>query len=89
MSQAPLSSNAATSADELRPDIENDAQPDAWAGQMLDGAKAIQGYLVHLGFSDMTEKRVFYLAANKRLPIKKIGSRLVTSKRALLRHFDL
>jgi hypothetical protein len=62
---------------------------DPHAGQLLDGAKAIQRYLVHLGFTEMTEKRVFHWAANGRLPVKKIGNRLVTTKRRLLRHFGL
>jgi predicted transcriptional regulator len=65
----------------------DDADPHA--GQVLDGAKAIQRYLVHLGFTAMTEKRVFHWAANGRLPVKKIGNRLVANKRALLRHLGL
>ena len=58
-------------------------------GQFLDGAKAIRGYLVHLGFTQMTVKRVFHWAADGRLPVKKIGNRLVANKRALLRHFGI
>jgi hypothetical protein len=60
-----------------------------YAGQVLDGAKMIAQYLVHLGFTDMTEKKVFHWAANGRLPVKKIGNRLVANKRTLLRHFGL
>jgi hypothetical protein len=60
-----------------------------YAGQILDGAKMIAQYLVHLGFADMTEKKVFHWAADGRLPVKKIGNRLVANKRALLRHFGL
>jgi hypothetical protein len=37
----------------------------------------------------MTEKKVFHWAADGRLPIKKIGNRLVANKRTLLRHFGL
>jgi hypothetical protein len=59
------------------------------AGQILDGAKAIAKYLIHLGFADMTEKKVFHWAADGRLPVKKIGNRIVANKRALLRHFGL
>jgi hypothetical protein len=61
----------------------------AYAGQVLDGAKMIAKYLVHLGFVDMTEKKVFHWAADGRLPVKKIGNRLVANKRTLLRHFGL
>jgi hypothetical protein len=61
----------------------------AYAGQILDGAKMIAQYLVHLGFADMTEKKVFHWAADGRLPVKKIGNRIVANKRALLRHFGL
>ncbi len=60
-----------------------------YAGQILDGAKMIAKYMVYLGFSDMTEKKVFHWAADGRMPVKKIGNRLVTNKRALLRHFAL
>ncbi len=59
------------------------------AGQILDGAKAIAKYLVHLGFTDMTEKKVCHWAADGRLPVKKIGNRLVANKRAPRRHFGL
>ena len=62
---------------------------DVYAGQILDGAKMIAQYLVHLGFADMTERKVLHWTADGRLPIKKIGNRLVANKRALLRHFDL
>ncbi len=61
----------------------------AYAGQILDGGKMIARYLVHLGFSDMTEKKVFQWAADGRLPTKKIGVRIVTTKRALQQHFGL
>jgi hypothetical protein len=61
----------------------------AYAGQILDGAKTIAQYLVYLGFTDMTEKKVFHWAADGRLPIKKIGHRLVANKRTLLRHLGL
>jgi len=57
-----------------------------YAGQILDGANMIAQYLVHLGFADMTEKKVFHWAADGRLPVKKIGNRIVANKRALLRH---
>jgi len=60
-----------------------------YAGQILDGAKMISKYLVHLGFADMTEKRVFHWASDGRLPVKKIGNRLVANKQSLLRHFGL
>ena len=60
----------------------------AYAGQILDGAKVIAQYLRHLGF-EMTERRVFHWAADGRLPVKKIGSRIVANKWALLRHFGL
>jgi hypothetical protein len=61
----------------------------AYAGQILNGAKTIAKYLVHLGFTDMTEKKVFHWAADGRLPVKKIGNRLVANKRTLVRHFGL
>jgi hypothetical protein len=60
-----------------------------YAGQILDGARAITEYLIHLGFTAMTEKRVFHWAADGRLPVTKIGHRLVANKRALLRHFGI
>lgn len=60
-----------------------------YAGQILDGAKSIAAYLVYLGFTDMNEKKVFNWAADGRLPVKKIGNRLVASKRLLVRHFGL
>ena len=60
-----------------------------YAGQILSGAKMIAQYLTHLGFADMTEKKVFHWAADGRLPVRKIGNRLVANKRALLRHFGL
>lgn len=68
---------------------EENAEADAYAGQLLDGARAIRRYLVHLGFDQMTEKRVFHWAADGRLPVKKVGNRLVANKRALLRHFGI
>jgi hypothetical protein len=58
-------------------------------GQVLDGAKAIAAYLVYLGLTNMHEKKVFQWAADGRLPVRKIGNRLVANKRALLRHFGL
>src|SRR5687767_1547828 len=61
----------------------------AYAGQILDGAKNIARYLIYLGFSEMTEKKVFHWAADGRLPIKKIGNRLVANKRAILEHLNL
>jgi hypothetical protein len=60
-----------------------------YAEQILDGAKMIAAYLAHLGFPQMTEKKVFHWAADGRLPVKKIGNRLVANKRTLLRHFGL
>jgi hypothetical protein len=84
-----------TRNDKYQPDCAmtdlNSGVPDneAYAGQILDGAKMIARYLVHLGFSDMNEKKVFQWAADGRLPVKKIGNRLVASKRMLLRHFGL
>jgi hypothetical protein len=60
-----------------------------YAAQILDGAKMIAKYLVHLGFTDMTEKKVFHWAADGRLPVKKIGNRLIANKPTLLRHFGL
>jgi hypothetical protein len=80
--------NAAIANDELNVVAEHDADDHLYAGQILDGAKAIRQYLIYLGF-EMTEKRVFHWASNGRLPVKRIGSPLVTSKRALLRHFNL
>lgn len=59
------------------------------AGQILDGGKKIAEYLTHLGFPDMSDKKVFQWAADGRLPVRKIGNRLVTNKNALLRHFGL
>lgn len=59
------------------------------AGQILDGGKKIAAYLTHLGFPDMSEKKVFQWAADGRLPVKKIGSRIVTHKRLLLKYFGL
>lgn len=59
------------------------------AGQILDGAKRITKYLIYLGFDDMTEKKVFQWAADGRLPVKKIGNRIVANKRAVLRHLGL
>jgi hypothetical protein len=83
-----------TSRDDLRvfhmSDEVRGATDDALhAGQILDGAKMIAKYLIHLGFADMTEKKVFHWAADGRLPVKKIGNRLVANKGALLRHFGL
>lgn len=63
--------------------------PDQHADQILDGAKVITKYLIYLGFSDMTEKKVFHWAADGRLPVKKVGHRIVANKRTLLRHFGL
>ena len=60
-----------------------------YAGQILDGAKMIAKYLIYLGFTDMTEKKVFHWAAVGRLPVRKIGNRLVANKRTLLTHFGL
>jgi hypothetical protein len=68
---------------------EASAHPDSDAGQLLDGAKAIQRYLVYLGLTEMTEKRVFNWAADGRLPVKKLGNRLIANKRTLLRHFGI
>jgi hypothetical protein len=62
---------------------------EAHAGQILMGAKKICDYLVFLGFTDMTEKRVFDWCETDRLPHTRIGSRLIANKRALLRHFGL
>lgn len=64
----------------------NDA---AYAGQILDGAKNIAKYLIYLGFTEMTEKKVFHWVANGRLPAKKIGNRLVSNKNAILQSFGL
>jgi hypothetical protein len=69
--------------------IELSTDDSTHAGQILDGAKMIARYMVHLGFGDMTEKRVFHWAADGRLPVKKIGNRLVANKPTLLRHFGL
>ena len=68
---------------------EAEASGDTHAGQLLDGARAIRRYLVHLGLTGMTERRVFHWAADGRLPVKKIGNRLVANKRTLLRHFGM
>lgn len=62
---------------------------DPHAGQILVGAKRICDYLVHLGVTDMTEKRVFDWCETGRLPHTRIGTRLFANKRALLRHFGL
>jgi hypothetical protein len=69
-------------------DIPEDIR-DRHADQILDGAKVITKYLIYLGFSDMTEKKVFHWAADGRLPVKKLGHRIVANKRTLLRHFGL
>lgn len=61
----------------------------AYAGQILDGAKNIAKYLIYLGFAEMTEKKVFHWAADGRLPVKKIGNRLVANKRSILQHLNL
>jgi hypothetical protein len=66
-----------------------DPAPTLHAGQILDGGKVIAQYMVHLGFASMTEKKVFQWAANGRIPVKKIGNRLVTTKRAISQHFGL
>jgi hypothetical protein len=58
-------------------------------GQLLGSAKIIAEYLVLLGLADMNEKKVFNWASNGRLPVKKIGSRILANKRDLLRHFGL
>jgi hypothetical protein len=58
-------------------------------GQILDGGKNIAAYLAYLGFSDMSDKKVFQWAADGRLPVKKIGNRIVANKRTLLCHFGL
>jgi hypothetical protein len=73
-------------SDDLTEPSEDDG---AYAGQILDGAKTIAKYLIYLGFTDMTEKKVFHWAADGRLPVKKIGNRLVANKRKLLRHFGI
>jgi hypothetical protein len=69
--------------------VDADRDDAVHAGQILDGAKMIAEYLTHLGFPDMTEKKVFSWASDGRLPTKKIGARIVTTKRALQRHFGL
>lgn len=72
------------------PDATGGVTDDAtYAGQVLDGARNIADYLSHIGFPDMTEKKVFHWAADGRLPVKKIGNRIIANKRALLRHFGL
>ncbi len=68
---------------------ELNADDAAYSGQVLDGAKNIAKYLIYLGFLEMTEKKVFHWAADGRLPVKKIGSRLVANKRSILRHLNL
>jgi hypothetical protein len=72
---------------EQAPEITGDDA--AYAGQILDGARNIAKYLIYLGFAEMTEKKVFHWAADGRLPVKKIGNRLVSNKRVLARHFGL
>src|SRR5690348_5906027 len=72
-----------------RNDTDQDAADSMHAGQILDGAKRIAEYLALLGFTEMTPKLVFCWASDGRLPVKKIGSRLVTTKRALHGHFGL
>jgi hypothetical protein len=62
---------------------------DPHAGQILVGARKIADYLIFLGFSDMSEKRVFDWCESGRLPHTRIGTRLIANKRALLRHFGL
>jgi|SRR5579862_4877397 len=69
----------------LQPNIDDAV----YAGQILDGAKNIAKYLIYLGFSDMTEKKVFHWAADGRLPVKKIGNRLITNKHLIQRHLNL
>ena len=50
-------------------DIKDKNTDDAiYAGQILDGAKMIASYMIHLGFADMTEKKVFHWASDGRLP---------------------
>lgn len=47
----------------------------AYSGQILDGARNIAKYLISLGFSEMT--------------VKKIENRIVANKRSFLRHLNL
>ena len=68
---------------------EVDTDDTRFARQILDGAKNIAEYLVYLGFLGMTERKVFDWAANGKLPVKKIGNRLVANKRMLVKHFGL
>lgn len=56
---------------------------EANAGQILDGAKAITKYLDFLGFSEMTERRVFHWAADGRLPVK-IGLLLISGQSCVI-----
>lgn len=62
---------------------------DPHAGQILVGAKKICDYLVLLGLSEMTERKVFDWCESGRLPHTRIGSRLIANKPALRRHFGL
>jgi hypothetical protein len=62
---------------------------DFYAGQILDGAKAIARYLNHIGFTEMNERKVYHWAADGRIPVTKVGNRLVTNKRRVLRHMGI
>jgi hypothetical protein len=59
------------------------------AGQILDGAKSIADYLVYLGLQDMTDKKVFQWVADGRLPVIRVGNRIIANKRSLLIHFGI
>ena len=49
---------------------------------LLEGAEAIAAFL------GMSQRRVFYLAEHRRLPVFKIGNKLNARKSTLLRHIE-
>jgi hypothetical protein len=53
-------------------------------GDLLVGARAISGFLTHLGMPAETD--VYYLKRQGRWPIGSDGIKLVASKRRLIRH---
>jgi hypothetical protein len=55
---------------------------DALGTDILRGAAAIATYL------NESQRRVFYLAERQMLPIGRLGSTLVASKRRLREHYD-
>ena len=58
----------------------SDAKPSALADDLLYGAEAIGREI------GLSEREIFYAAEKKNLPIRKMGSRLVASRRQLRAH---